>query len=64
MILTRRQDDILLINYLSHTPSHSFLLELLGDEWTLTLINVVSTISKTGLSLYYDYYILTRSITK
>ena len=47
MILTRRQDDILLINYLSHTPSHSFLLGLLGDEWTdLTLINVVSTISK------------------
>ena len=47
MILTCRQDDILLINYLSHTPSHSFLLELLGDEWTdLTLINVVSTISK------------------
>ena len=34
VILTRRQDDILLINYLSHTPSHSFLLELLGDEWT------------------------------
>ena len=34
MILTRRQDDILLINYLSHIPSHSFLLELLGDEWT------------------------------
>ena len=43
MIVTRRQDDLLLINYLSHTPSHSFLLELLGDEWTdLTLINVVS----------------------
>ena len=35
MILTRRQDDLLLINYLSHTTSHSFLLELLGDEWTL-----------------------------
>ena len=34
VILTCRQDDILLINYLSHTPSHSFLLELLGDEWT------------------------------
>ena len=34
MILTRRQDDLLLINYLSHTPSHSFLLELLGDGWT------------------------------
>ena len=34
MILTRRQDDLSLINYLSHTPSHSFLLELLGDEGT------------------------------
>ena len=67
MILTRRQDDILLINYLSHTPSHSFLLELLemnGLSTDLTLINVVSTISKTGLSLFYDYYRLTRSITK
>ena len=49
MILTRRQDDLLLINYLSHTPLIHFFLSywemngLLGDEWTdLTLINVVS----------------------
>ena len=63
MILTRRQDDLLLINYLSHTPSHSFFLEILGDGWTLILIDVVSTISKTGLSLFYNYYISTRIIT-
>ena len=35
MILTYRQDDILLIKLPLKTPSHSFLLELLGDEWTL-----------------------------
>ena len=29
----------------------------------LILINVVSTISKTGLSLFYKYYISTRIIT-
>ena len=34
VILTRKHDDLLLINYLSHTPSNLFLLELLGDELT------------------------------
>ena len=44
MILTRRQDDLLLINYLSHPRSHSFLIELLGDDGLstdLTLINII-----------------------
>ena len=35
-----------------------------GLSTDLALINVVSTISKTGLSLFYNYYISTRSITK
>ena len=68
MILTRRQDDIIIVNKTTSyiLPLIHFFLsywEMNGLSTDLILINVVSTISKTGLSLSYNYYISTRIIT-